>query len=45
MNAVCVYCGSSFGAKPVYAEATRQLAIALAERKLRIVYGGASAGF
>ena len=44
MNAVCVYCGSSFGAKPAYAEATRQLAIALAERKLRIVYGGASAG-
>ena len=44
MNAVCVYCGSSFGAKPAYAEATRQLAIALAERKLRVVYGGASAG-
>ncbi len=44
MNAVCVYCGSSFGAKPAYAEATRQLAIALAERELRVVYGGASAG-
>ena len=44
MNAVCVYCGSSFGAKPAYAEATKQLAIALAERNLRVVYGGASAG-
>ena len=44
MNAVCVYCGSSFGAKPAYAEATKQLAIALAERDLRVVYGGASAG-
>jgi uncharacterized protein (TIGR00730 family) len=44
VNAVCVYCGSSFGAKPAYAEATKQLAIALAERNLRVVYGGASAG-
>ena len=44
MNAVCVYCGSSYGAKPAYAEATRQLAVALAERNLRVVYGGASAG-
>ena len=44
MNAVCVYCGSSFGAKPAYAEATKQLAVALAERGLRVVYGGASAG-
>ena len=26
VNAVCVYCGSSFGAKPAYAEATKQLA-------------------
>ncbi len=34
VNAVCVYCGSSFGAKPAYAEATKQLAIALAERNL-----------
>ena len=44
MNAVCVYCGSSFGTKPAYAEATKQLAVALAERGLRVVYGGASAG-
>jgi uncharacterized protein (TIGR00730 family) len=44
VNAVCVYCGSSFGAKPAYAEATKQLAVGLAERGLRVVYGGASAG-
>jgi len=44
VNTVCVYCGSSFGAKPAYAEATKQLAVALAERNLRVVYGGASAG-
>ena len=44
MTSVCVYCGSSFGSKPAYAEATKQLAVALAERELRVVYGGASAG-
>ena len=44
MTSICVYCGSSFGAKPAYAEATQQLAVALAERNLRVVYGGASAG-
>ena len=44
VNAVCVYCGSSFGAKPAYAEATKQLAIAPGRARLRVVYGGASAG-
>jgi uncharacterized protein (TIGR00730 family) len=44
VRAVCVYCGSRFGADPVYADATRALARTLATRGLRVVYGGASAG-
>ena len=44
MQAVCVYCGSSPGADPAYAEATVQLATALAEREIRVVYGGAAVG-
>jgi uncharacterized protein (TIGR00730 family) len=44
VRSVCVYCGSSTGTDPAYADATRQLAVALAERGLRVVYGGASVG-
>ncbi len=44
MRAVCVYCGSSPGADPVYLEAARQLGTILAERQLGLVYGGASVG-
>jgi uncharacterized protein (TIGR00730 family) len=44
VNAVCVYCGSSPGADPAYAQATQELASALAQRGLTVVYGGASVG-
>jgi uncharacterized protein (TIGR00730 family) len=44
VNAVCVYCGSSPGVDSAYADATRELATTLAERGLRVVYGGASVG-
>ena len=44
MRAVCVYCGSSFGADPAYLEATHELAVALAQRGIQVVYGGASVG-
>ena len=44
MRAVCVYCGSSFGADPAYLAATQELAAALAGRGLTVVYGGASVG-
>ena len=44
MKSVCVYCGASFGADPAYAEAARHVGAALAERGLRVVYGGASVG-
>ena len=44
MKSVCVYCGSSLGTDPAYLQAARQLATALATRRLRVVYGGASVG-
>lgn len=44
MNRICVYCGSSGGRQPLYAEAARALGATLAERKLGLVYGGASIG-
>ena len=44
MRRICVYCGSSPGRRPEYAEAARSLARALARRKIGLVYGGASIG-
>jgi uncharacterized protein (TIGR00730 family) len=44
MKRVCVYCGSSPGSQPDYAEAAKNLARALVERSIEVVYGGASVG-
>jgi uncharacterized protein (TIGR00730 family) len=44
MRRVCVFCGSSTGARPEYRDAAVALADALAERELGLVYGGASVG-
>ena len=44
MQRICVYCGSSPGRRPVYAENARKLAQLLVERGLGLVYGGASVG-
>jgi uncharacterized protein (TIGR00730 family) len=44
INAVCVYCGSSPGADPAFAEAARALGKALAQNGVRLVYGGGSVG-
>ena len=41
---VAVYCGSSFGARPSYADAARRLGATLASREIGLVYGGASIG-
>lgn len=41
---VCVFCGSSSGAHPHYADAARQLGSELAARNMGLVYGGASVG-
>ncbi len=41
---VCVFCGSSRGADPEFAEAARELGAALAQHGIGLVYGGASVG-
>jgi uncharacterized protein (TIGR00730 family) len=44
MQRICVYCGSSPGIKPDYADAAHALARVLVENKIELVYGGASVG-
>lgn len=44
MNRICVYLGSSPGARPDYVDAAQSLAARLADRGLGLVYGGASVG-
>jgi len=41
---ICVFCGSSAGARSEYAEAARDLALELARRRLGLVYGGGGVG-
>jgi uncharacterized protein (TIGR00730 family) len=42
--AVCVFCGSSPGTNPAFAQASRRLGQGLARRGIGLVYGGASVG-
>jgi uncharacterized protein (TIGR00730 family) len=44
MQAVCVFCGSSFGDKPIYRETAERMGRTLAERGLTLVYGGGNVG-
>jgi uncharacterized protein (TIGR00730 family) len=44
MRRICVFCGSSTGANPAYAEQAAALGKLLAEREIGLVYGGASVG-
>ena len=44
MRRICVFCGSSMGNDPVYAERAAALGKLLAERGIGLVYGGASVG-
>ncbi len=41
---VCVYCGSSNAARPVFRDAARGVGRMLAERGIGVVYGGGSVG-
>jgi uncharacterized protein (TIGR00730 family) len=41
---LCVFCGSSAGARPAYAAAASELGEALAARGIGLVYGGGSVG-
>jgi hypothetical protein len=44
LRSVCVYCGSSNSTKPEYLSLAERFGCALAERKLRLVYGGGAVG-
>ena len=44
MQRVCVFCGSSPGADPLYMRVAREVGVLLAERGLGLVYGGAQVG-
>ncbi|ODV94358.1 hypothetical protein PACTADRAFT_51211 [Pachysolen tannophilus NRRL Y-2460] len=41
---VCVFCGSSFGTKQIFQDATSELGAKLAEKGYGIVYGGGTTG-
>jgi uncharacterized protein (TIGR00730 family) len=41
---ICVFCGSSLGGRPSFREAAALLGRTLAERRIGLVYGGASVG-
>ncbi|MEO6137677.1 MAG: TIGR00730 family Rossman fold protein [Luteimonas sp.] len=44
MKSICVYCGSSAGNKPLYAERAATLGRRLAREGLTLVYGGGNVG-
>jgi len=44
VKSICVFCGSSPGGRPEYAQAAEGLGRTLAERGLTLVYGGSSVG-
>ena len=44
VHTICVYCGSSDGADPIYRAAAVQLADAMVDQGIGLVYGGASVG-
>ncbi|HEY7340563.1 MAG TPA: TIGR00730 family Rossman fold protein [Ktedonobacterales bacterium] len=44
MRRICVFAGSSSGARPVYTEVAQALGCEIARRGLGLVYGGASRG-
>ena len=44
MKRICVFCGSSPGARPEYAQAARQLDQALTSRDIGLIYGGGRVG-
>jgi len=44
MKAICVYCGSNAGGKPVYAERAAALGERIAREGLALIYGGGNVG-
>jgi uncharacterized protein (TIGR00730 family) len=44
MESICVFCGSSEGARPLYRETAQEMGRTIARRGLRLVYGGGRIG-
>ena len=44
VHSLCVFCGSRVGADPAFSEAAEQFGRSLAERDVRLIYGGGSIG-
>jgi uncharacterized protein (TIGR00730 family) len=44
LRSLCVFCGSSFGYRPAYRAAAAMVGRTLAERGIRLVYGGGKIG-
>ncbi len=44
IESICVFCGSSPGSRPEYAQAARQLGLDLVRQGIRLVYGGGRVG-
>lgn len=44
IRSVCVFCGSSLGVRPEYADAARRLGRVLAHRSQRLIYGAGKVG-
>src|SRR5262245_12908419 len=44
LSSLCVFCGSSPGAQPEYAVAAAEFGALLAQRSIRLVYGGGNVG-
>jgi len=43
-KSIAIFCGSSSGSDPVYAESAKAMAAAIVDRNLRLVYGAGSVG-
>ncbi|KAB7729022.1 TIGR00730 family Rossman fold protein [Rudanella paleaurantiibacter] len=44
MQSIVVYCGSNHGTQPIYSEVARELGRTMAERNIRLIYGGGGFG-
>ena len=44
LRSICIFCGASLGAQPVYHQTAEQLGRRIAERQMTLVYGGSKVG-
>jgi len=44
MKSICIFCGSNMGKDPVYQQGAKELGFLLAEKKIRLIYGGSDMG-